>query len=121
MVLSVITYKTGLSAPGAITVLVNHTYYYKSISGTGFGSESSAITATPSGGNGSYTYAWTVEDQSGLGHVYWSNETTASPTLNWEDLDLVGFQQEGVFRCTVTDTAGNTGYVNIGFTVIKTS
>lgn len=120
MVLSVVTYKTGITPPSGITVLVNDTYYYMQ-TGSGFGSHPSAITASPSGGNGSYTYLWTVESQSGIGEVYVTNATAANVTVNWSDIDIVGWKVEGVFRCTVTDTAGNTGYVNIGFTVAKTS
>lgn len=79
-----------------------------------------AVTVTPSGGTGPYTYAWTV-------HAY---SAATSPTIGNAALATTAFTQSAVdpdttetatFRCTVTDAFAQTAQVDVPATFEVTS
>lgn len=77
---------------------------------------SDATTATPSGGSGSYNYAWEVQSESG-GTLTFNNGSSASTDINGSN--TTGNPISGSVRCLVTDTGtGATAYTNsvsVGF------
>lgn len=65
------------------------------------------VTATPAGGLGPYTYAWTRLSGVGSANSPTSASTTFSATLsNGDDVS-------GVFRVTVTDSLANTATADV--------
>lgn len=68
------------------------------------------VTATASGGTGPYTYFWEeVTDENG------SFNTIDDPTNAVTGFHFVGLRFSGydvaTFKCTATDSVGNTGYI----------
>jgi len=120
MVLAVITYKTGLTAGGEITVLIDSTMAYQGTE-TPSGTLDEALTAYPTGGTGVYTYLWTLESTSGVGTAYLTETTQAGVDINYGSLFSLTQEVTGVIRCTVTDSAGNSGYQLVDFLVIRDS
>lgn len=76
---------------------------------------SRAITVTPNGGLAPFTYAWTI--LSGAG-VYAAAPNMATTTLR-KVMDL-GQSVTGTARCTVTDSLGTQGTIDIPFNLINT-
>lgn len=71
---------------------------------------SATVTATPHNGTGPYTYTWT--------RVSWTGSNT--PGITAPNAAATGFTlnmpvgtQQAIFKCTVQDSLGNTGSVQI--------
>lgn len=79
--------------------------------------DTSSTTATPSGGIGSYTYAWTIESDGG--NLAANSPTAASTSFHWVGLFPLD-ETSSDFRCTATDSLGNTGYQIITVYVART-
>lgn len=90
-----------------IVVTLSDTSILASRSGAGF-VQTATVTASASGGNGSFTYAWT--------RLTGDTEITAqSPSLaatRFQATVATGSLFEADFRCTVTDTNGKSGFAD---------
>ncbi len=71
--------------------------------------DTSGVTASASGGVGSYTYAWEVVVGSDGGLLSVNAPTSATTSFAWTDLESLDETQSD-FRVTATDSHGNTGY-----------
>jgi hypothetical protein len=74
-------------------------------------STTGTATATPSGGLGPFTYAWTLVSNSGVTGPQIASPTTASTQFYGTPTD--GSSGSCVFRCTVTDSLGSTATADI--------
>lgn len=73
---------------------------------------------TPTGGTGPYTYAWTVAATDGNGTPVAVSPTSSTTTFQATGLfDFI--PHEVTFRCTVTDSGGVTGSVDVLVTFQK--
>lgn len=97
------------AAPNTLTATANPSSYERIRYATGWG-PATAVTITPSGGNGVYSYSWAY--LSGASGFTIDNASGASVT--WLK---PGALTPGVFlatwRCTVSDTAGHTYTVDV--------
>lgn len=67
------------------------------------------VTVTASGGTGPYTYKWTRFGGDNRANCNSPNSSTTTWTANIYQDDF----SESVWRCTVTDSIGNTVYVDV--------
>lgn len=76
-----------------------------------------SVTVTATGGNEPYVYAWTLLSDDGGS---WGAVSPASATTVFACGDVLdGEQFTATFRCTVTDTFGATGTVDVAANVIN--
>lgn len=80
---------------------------------------SGSATATPTGGTGPYTYAWTnISDTHASGTV--SATASTSATSSFRMTNVGAFETyDAVVRCTVTDAIGQTAYDDLNITFIN--
>ena len=80
-----------------------------------------ACTATPTGGLGPFTYAWTTVSSSGLSGVAINSPSASPTTFTATVTGGEGSTGTAVFRCTVTDSLGSTATdtVTVSFTHIS--
>lgn len=76
---------------------------------------SGAETATPSGGLGPYTYAWTQ-----LSGDTMTIGSASSATTTLTAVVASGVPKQGVFRCTCSDSSGQTATADVTITLINT-
>lgn len=75
-----------------------------------------AVGVSPSGGSPPYTYAWTQES----GTPGWGISSPSSPSSSFTSHPVnSGSGMSATFRCTVTDSRGSTGYVEVDATVVN--
>lgn len=116
MVLKPILYTTGVG--GSITVSLDIPFILEFI-GTETGT-TDTVTATPSGGSGTYTYAWTfISGPSGVGSLAIGSAATAATDFDWSGLTGITQDVFATARCTVTDTLGNTGFSNLSINITR--
>lgn len=97
---------------GGFTVSISPSPNNQSRSGSG--ALSSAMTATPAGGTGPFTYNWTVVSSDGSTPGL-TNATTATVTAALSN--TAGEVTNFTLRCTVTDTAtGGTNSADVNCT-----
>lgn len=99
----------------ALQVNASPTNAYSTASGGGT-QVTNLITVSSLNGVAPFTYAWTLV--SGV-DIDIDSDDTASTTFSAD----VGFGETitGVARCTVTDSIGSTGFVDVGITMIDIS
>lgn len=94
---------------------------FASFSGSGSGEplySTPTCVVTPSGGTGPYTYAWTLVETDGFGSSSASAPTSANTTFY--ATGLTNFVTHiTTWRCTVTDSGGVTGNVDVVVTFTK--
>jgi len=73
---------------------------------------SDSVTATPTGGTGPYTYAWTRTSYTSGTAPTITSAATAATTFVQTGM-TPGSDQSAVFRCTVTDSLAATAYVDV--------
>src|SRR5262245_43390381 len=113
-----ITFSTGLG--DAISVVLSPNELAE-LTNTETGT-TAVITATPSGGSGSYSYAWTfIGELNGNGFFQINDPALAATDLDYSNLLVIGDFVEGILQCIVTDTLSNTGFANIYVTVGRVS
>ena len=105
-------------ATSALSVSVAPTFIIDSVLTTS-GTTTSTLVATPTGGTGSYTYAWTVLSQAGAGTMSISSPTAASTTIAYTGLTYTGSYVAGTVRITVTDTLGQTAFTNVDIEIMQ--
>lgn len=88
-----------VAAPALTATQTPGPYVVKSYSNTGV-KNSENLTVTPAGGNGSYTYAWSVLSNDAGGSIVGSGATVSFNTGNL----LFGVYQT-ILRCTITSGA----------------
>lgn len=70
-----------------------------------------SVTVAPSNGSSPYTYAWTLISSDG---GTWSAQTPTTATTKFVCSGVgPGAEYAAVFRCTVTDSVGGTGTVDV--------
>jgi hypothetical protein len=81
------------------------------------GTSAGTVTASASGGTGPYTYAWTVD--SSFGAISPASASSAATAFSYTGLDNLGDGADGNFRCTATDSLGNTGYMIVYVSITR--
>lgn len=74
---------------------------------------SNATTATPSGGLGPFTYAWSVVSSSGLSGISINSPTTASTTVTASVNGPAGSFGTVTLQCIATDSLGSTASATV--------
>lgn len=101
--------ESGAGGGGGLVVSISPNFAYAA--GTGL-STTGAVTASVSGGTAPYTYSWTK--------VSGTTMTVTGPTsasTQWRYDPAVNEQATAVYKCTVTDHVGVTGFDTVGVEV----
>lgn len=106
---------TAGGAAGSLDAVISSEIVTKTVGSTGAPktATTAAVTVTPSGGAGGYTYAWvrTSGDAAITANSAAAASTTFSATLTPED------SRTAVFTCTVTDANGAKATVTVTVTI----
>lgn len=106
---------TGVVAVVAMFEKLSVTLNVSSIGATGFSPETTAaVTASPRGGSGSYTYSWTYTSGEVFGVATPAAASTTFAKAGVSDTYI------GVYTCTVTDAAGATASAPVTITIVLT-
>lgn len=82
---------------------------------------SSSITVTPSGGTAPYTHQWTSGTVTGGGILSSLNTpTTDTTSINYSSMGGLGTELSVDLTDTVTDFLGNSAYIIISCTLLRT-
>lgn len=76
----------------------------------------SNVTATPTGGQTPYTYAWVKQSGDDISAVSPTSAVTAFRALNMDD----GETRNAVFRCTCTDNLGSSATADVSVSITRT-
>lgn len=77
-----------------------------------------AVTVTPSGGTGPYTYAWAYVS----GYASFTTNSPTSATTDWTGtLSTPGQERSATYRCTVTDSLAATATITVGVSIVELS
>lgn len=80
-------------------------------SATGSTVTTNSVTATPTGGLGPFTYAWTLVSNSGVTSPAITSPSTAATRFTGSPTD--GHSGTATFRCTVTDSLGTVATADV--------
>jgi hypothetical protein len=82
-----------------------------SVGASGGATMTDAATATPTGGLGPFTYAWTLVSNDGVTSPAATSPTTATTRFTGSATD--GHSGTATFRCTCTDSLGTTATADV--------